>query len=79
MSDEVEEYVTRSVQMFLVDPPDTDYQCGFLAALLVLAKEALGLRMTEPPFAAAEGLCRSSEWMATTGDNPKPLRPNHFR
>ena len=54
MGDQVEEYVTEAVQMFLLAPPDTDFQCGFLAALLVVAKEALGLRMDSPPFAEAE-------------------------
>jgi hypothetical protein len=56
MSDSVEEYVTKAVRVFLIDPPDTDFQCGFLAALLVLAKEAVGLRMDTPPFAAAQDL-----------------------
>ena len=53
--------------MFLVDPPDTDYQCGFLAALVLLAKEILGLSMTDPPFAAAEALLRSYEPMGQQG------------
>jgi hypothetical protein len=41
------------------NPPDTDFQCGFLGAMLVLAEEALGLRMDLPPFAEAHELWRS--------------------
>jgi hypothetical protein len=52
----VEEYVKGSVEAFLNDPPDTDYQRGFLAAMLVLAKEALGLRTDLHPFAKAKEL-----------------------
>ena len=52
----VEEYVTSSVQLFLGDPPDTEFQCGFLGALLVLAEEAIGVQMDVPPFAEAQKL-----------------------
>jgi hypothetical protein len=53
MSDHVEylkpanvgEYVRNAVQGFVGDPPDTDSQWGYLSALLVVAKEALGMRM----------------------------------
>jgi hypothetical protein len=40
----VEEYVTRSVQSFLGDPADNEYQRGFLGAMLIFAEETLGLR-----------------------------------
>ena len=52
----VEEYVTSSVQTFLGDPPDSDYQRGFLGAMLVVAEEALRLQMDKPPFKKAEKL-----------------------
>jgi hypothetical protein len=61
MADQVEEYVTSAVQMFLVDPPDTDSQWGFLSALLVVAKEALGLDMDNSPYAEAHELWRNYE------------------
>lgn len=35
-------YLEQSFQGFLGDPPDSDYQRGFLAALLVLYEEGLG-------------------------------------
>jgi len=56
----VEEYVTSSVQTFLGDPPDSDYQRGFLGAMLIVAKEPLGLQMDKPPFKKAEKLLRRS-------------------
>jgi len=56
----VEEYVRRSVEGFLGDPPDTDFQRGFLASLLIVAEEALGLRMDVAPFSQAQKLCLSA-------------------
>ena len=61
MSDHVEKYVKASVQSFLVDPPDTDSQWGFLSAMLIVAKEALGLRMDMRPFAEAQELWKNYE------------------
>jgi hypothetical protein len=58
----VEEYVRSAVQGFLGDPPDTEFQRGYLASLLVLAEEALGLRMDLPPFAEAHKLCFSAQY-----------------
>jgi hypothetical protein len=61
MSETVEAYVTSAVRTFLVDPPDTDSQWGFLSALLVVAKEALGMRMDNSPFAEAQEMQQSYE------------------
>lgn len=36
------DYVARSLAGFRADPPDSDYQKGFLAALLVVWREGLG-------------------------------------
>ena len=58
MSDQVENYIRSSVQTFLVDPPDSEFQRGFLSALLVVAKEALGLHLDVPPFAKAQKLVK---------------------
>jgi len=57
VSDSIYTYIKSSVAAHLPDPPDTDFQRGFLAALLVFAEEALGLRMDMPPFAEAQKLC----------------------
>jgi hypothetical protein len=69
MSDHVEylkpanvgEYVRSAVQGFVGDPPDTDSQWGYLSALLVVAKEALGMRMDLAPFAEAHQLGKDYE------------------
>jgi hypothetical protein len=58
MPNTVEGYVTSSVQAFLRDPPDNDYQRGFLGAMLIVASEALGLRQDASPFAEAQKLMR---------------------
>jgi hypothetical protein len=57
MSDDIYTYVRNSVEAYLLDPPDTDFQRGYLASLLVLAEEALGLRMDTHPFSEAHNLC----------------------
>ena len=51
-----EEYVRSSVHTFLSDPPDSEFQAGFLGALLVIARDVLGQRMDEPPFVEAQEL-----------------------
>lgn len=56
----VEKYVERCVQGMVSDPPDTDYQLGFLGAMLVLAEEALGLSLELPPFVEAHDLWKNS-------------------
>lgn len=37
----VRNYLDQSINGFMNDPPDTDYQRGFLAAVLIVWKEAL--------------------------------------
>ena len=62
MSANIYDYIKSSVAAYLQDPPDTEFQRGYLAALLVLAEEALGLRMDLPPFAEAHKLCFSTQY-----------------
>jgi len=52
----VQKYVRSSVETFLADPPDSEFQAGFLSALLAIAKEALGQPMDITPFAEAQEL-----------------------
>ena len=53
MSDSVYTYIKSSVDDFLLDPPDSDFQRGYLAALLGVAEEALGLHLGKSPFMEA--------------------------
>jgi len=55
--EKVEDHIKESVHSFLLDPPDSLYQCGHLGALLVIAEEVLGLPRHMPPFAKAHKLC----------------------
>ena len=50
MSDNVYEYIKSNVEPFLLSPPDTDFQRGYLAALLNVAEEALGLHLAKYPL-----------------------------
>lgn len=34
-------YLDKCIEGFIADPPDSEYQCGFLAALLALYREGL--------------------------------------
>jgi hypothetical protein len=36
----VRTYVDRQLALFAIDPPDTDFQRGFLEALLMVRREA---------------------------------------
>ena len=49
MSDNVYTYINGSVEPYLRDPPDTEFQRGYLAALLNVAEEALGLHLAKRP------------------------------
>jgi len=42
------EYVKRSLELYVNDPPDSDFQKGFHEALKVVAHEALGFEATDP-------------------------------
>jgi hypothetical protein len=62
MSWNIYDYIRSSVAAYLLDPPDTEFQRGYLAALLILAEEALGLRMDTHHFAEAHNLCFTPEY-----------------
>ena len=57
MRDNVYTYIKSNVEHLLLDPPDTDFQRGYLAALLNVAEETLGLHLGKYPFKEAQGLC----------------------
>ena len=58
-STNVEEYVKRSLQTFLGDPPDTDAQWGYLSALLAVAKG--GARAAHGRFSVRRGAGAASD------------------
>jgi hypothetical protein len=63
MSDSVYTYIKSGVDDFLLEPPDSDFQRGYLAALLGVAEEALGLHLGKSPFMEAQKLCSSAGTM----------------
>lgn len=42
------DYVRSSLEGFLLDPPDSDFQRGYMAALKAVAKEAMDHPPTDP-------------------------------
>ncbi len=51
--DAVEKYVREALALFVIDPPDTAHQEGYLGALLAVAVEALGIPGNDPDILAA--------------------------
>jgi len=60
MSDNIYTYIKSNVEPFLRSPPDTEFQRGYLAALLAVADEALGLHLAKYPFKEAQMLCSAT-------------------
>jgi len=52
--------LVRSITSFLNDRPDSDYQRGYLAALLWAYREGLGRGADDARIAAAEKMLRSA-------------------
>jgi hypothetical protein len=51
-----EDYMRNALDSFAKDPPDTDFQEGYLAALMVFANEAMGFAWNDPALAKCENL-----------------------
>lgn len=47
-------YISSSIQSFDGDPADSDFQEGYLAALYVIGKEALGMDLVDPSIKISE-------------------------
>jgi hypothetical protein len=43
-----EQYMREALQLFILDPPDSDFQRGFLEGLKVFANEAMDFRWDDP-------------------------------
>lgn len=42
------DYMIAALRLFVVDPPDTDFQRGYMEALKVFANEAMGFKWDDP-------------------------------
>lgn len=42
-SEKIEAYLREAMEGFITDPPDDDYQQGYLGALTAIYEEALGM------------------------------------
>ena len=55
----IEPFIMRAIEGFLSDPPDSEFQRGYLAALVVSYKEGLGRGTSDARLEAAEKLLGS--------------------
>ncbi len=53
---EAEAMMRQALDLFAIDPPDSDFQKGYLCALMIFAKEALGFASNDPALAQCENL-----------------------
>jgi hypothetical protein len=56
MAQTPKDVLRKMLDGFVNDPPDTDFQHGFLEGLIVAAHEALGMRMEDQTFKEASYL-----------------------
>lgn len=42
---------------FVKDPPDSEYQQGFLAAVIMIAHDVMGFAWTDPVLKQSEAIC----------------------
>lgn len=49
-----EQIIRRMLQGFVDDPPDSEYQDGFLNAILSIAREVMGFDWNDPIFAKVD-------------------------
>ncbi|AOG03091.1 hypothetical protein [Bosea sp. RAC05] len=52
----VEPFVMKAIEGFLNDPPDSDYQRGYLAGLVNVYREGLGRGVSDARLEAADRL-----------------------
>lgn len=61
------EVAMKILDSFIGDPPDTDFQRGYLSAILVFANEVLCVPNDDPTWKAADGLLSAAQ-----SEPPKP-------
>lgn len=42
------DYMRQALELFILDPPDTDFQRGYLEGMKVFANEAMGFKWDDP-------------------------------
>lgn len=60
-SHRVRPFIERAIESFLNDPPDTEFQRGYLGALINVYREGLGRGAQDARLIAAERLTAQSE------------------
>ncbi len=65
--DDPKEVALKILGGFIGDPPDTEFQLGYLAAMLTFANEVLCIPNDDPTWKAADALM--------TADQTQPPKP----
>jgi hypothetical protein len=60
MSTTLSDQIRTILQSFIGDPPDNDFQCGYLSAVLVIATEVIGIGVSDPVWIKASSLLDES-------------------
>jgi hypothetical protein len=67
--------IRQMLEGFVKDPPDNDFQAGFLAATITIANEIMGIAHDDPLILAAEGkldeLSRMKRFTIIEGGRPQ--------
>jgi hypothetical protein len=56
VSEHIEAMMRKCLASFVTNPPDTDFQKGYVAGMLVFANEVLGIPRNDPTWADADAL-----------------------
>jgi hypothetical protein len=72
-------YITQALASFDNDPADSDFQLGYLAALRIIGREALGMEIADPEVQAGERIERPKLSVIDGGtqDDIKKTRKDH--
>jgi|GEM_PF-5575471 len=57
----VEPYLISTIDGFLGDPPDSDFQRGYLSAMLAVYREAVGRGQSDARVIAAERMLTANQ------------------
>ncbi len=52
---------------FIDDPPDSDYQSGFLGAVIIIANEIMGIDVNDPLLVEANSILSANEQVQNEG------------
>lgn len=80
MSNTVVDQIKVILQSFVGDPPDNDFQAGYLSAVLVIANEVAGIPRTDPLWRQADDLLSNNRRVSLKLVPSRPMpSPNRVK